>query len=593
VGKLAEKGQIDDSDAVLGRIEPLVDLEAAVGNADVVIEAVPERMDVKREVYAEVEEYAPNRAIFASNTSSLSITEMAGATDRPDQFCGLHFFNPVVRLSLVEVIAGERTSEETLETVEDLARSMDKTPIRVRKDEPGFLVNRILVPLINDAAWLVETDRASIEAVDATTGYAMGLPMGAFELADQIGIDVALDILEYMHERLGPAYEPCPLLAEHVETDRLGRKSGSGFYDYADGGASYDPEAVADWIEVRLLATMANEAAKLVAGDVADPEDIDTACRLGANFPTGPARLADDAGLEMLQADLEAAAEETGAARYEPSDALAEIVERGGFYPAGTYAAIQVERAADVGRITLDRPSQLNTIDAAMLADLERAIEEFTTGDDTVRSILLSGAGRAFSAGGALRPFVAMDGEAAREISERGQSVFQALSTAAVPVVAAIDGHCLGGGMELAAAADIRIAADGATFSQPERDLGLLPGWGGTQRLPRIVGEGRANEIVLTGGRYDAETMAEYGFVSEVVDDEDLADRASDLAEKLAAGPPIAQAGAKRAMRVGRDDFQAGLAAEREAFGGAVDSEDGTNGVRAFLEDEAASFEGR
>jgi enoyl-CoA hydratase/3-hydroxyacyl-CoA dehydrogenase len=590
--KLGEKGQIADPDAVLERIEPLVDLEAAVGDADVVIEAVPERMDVKREVYGEVEEYAPDRAIFVSNTSSLSISEMAEATGRPERFCGMHFFNPVVRLPLVEVVAGRETSEATLELVEALARSMDKTPIRVRKDEPGFVVNRILVPLINEAAWLIESERATVEAVDATTGYAMGLPMGAFELADQIGIDVTLDVLEYMHDQLGPAYEPCPLLEEHVETERLGRKSGAGFYDYDDGGASYDPDAAANWIETRLLATMANETAKLVAGDVADPADVDAACRLGANFPTGPARLADDAGLEALQADLESAAEETGAARYEPADALADIAARGGFYPSDSYAAIQVEREGNVGRITLDRPSQLNTIDVTMLSDLERAVEDLT-GDDAVRAILLSGAGRAFSAGGALRPFVAMDDDAAREISERGQAVFEALATADVPVVAAVDGHCLGGGMELAAAADLRVAAEGATFSQPERDLGLLPGWGGTQRLPRIVGESRAAEIVLTGRRYDAETMAEYGFLSEVVEGDELDGRAEELAGKLAAGPPIAQAGAKRAMRAGRDDFEAGLAAESEAFAEAVDSEDGTNGVRAFLEDESAAFEGR
>lgn len=243
LNKLAEKDRLsqDDADAALARVSTAVDLGEAVADADVVIEAVPEKMAIKKEVYAELEEYAPDHAVFATNTSSLSITELSEVTERPERFCGMHFFNPPVRMDLVEVISGAHTADETLDLVEDLAESMGKTPVRVRKDSPGFIVNRILVPLMNEAAWIVHAGDATMAEVDATTKYDMGLPMGSFELADYVGIDVGYHVLEYMHEVLGDAYEPCPLLSEKVEEGDLGQKTGAGFYDYEDGAGAEIP----------------------------------------------------------------------------------------------------------------------------------------------------------------------------------------------------------------------------------------------------------------------------------------------------------------------------------------------------------------
>ena len=205
--KLAEKERIsaEEADAALRRVDPIVDLETAVSDADVVIEAVPEQMAIKKDVYGDLEEHAPERAVFATNTSSLSITELSEVTNRPERFCGMHFFNPPVRMQLVEVISGAHTSDETMDLIEGLAENMGKTPVRVRKDSPGFIVNRILVPLMNEAAWIVESGDATIETVDSTTKYDIGLPMGSFELADQVGIDVGYHVLEYMHEVLGDA----------------------------------------------------------------------------------------------------------------------------------------------------------------------------------------------------------------------------------------------------------------------------------------------------------------------------------------------------------------------------------------------------
>ena len=607
LGKLAERDRIDEeeADAALDRVDAFVDLEASLADADVVVEVVPEKMEIKKDVYDEVVEYAPEEAVFVTNTSSLSITELSEVTDRPERFCGMHFFNPPVRMDLVEVISGEHTADDTLELIEDLAESMEKTPVRVRKDSPGFIVNRILVPLMNEAAWIVESGDATMEAVDSTTKFDMGLPMGSFELADQVGIDVGYHVLEYMHEVLGEAYRPCPLLVEKVEAETLGKKTGSGFYDYENGGAEIPSDAIDSDVRKRLLAVMANEVAGLVGNDVADPAAIDRAVMLGAGFPDGPAKLADNEGLADLVAVLDSLHEETGEERYEVTDYLREAAEAGGFHGGSDedddgdtlagYDTLNVSVEDRIGHIEVDRPHRMNTISGELLDELDDAVDRLDD-DDAVRAILLSGAGdRAFSAGADVQSMAAggADPITAVELSRHGQQTFGKLEDSDKPVLAAIDGYCLGGGMEFATAADIRIASERSELGQPEHNLGLLPGWGGTQRLARIVGEGRAKEIIFTAERYDAETLAEYGFINEVVPSDEIDERAWELAESLAAGPPIAQKYTKRAMHAGRTDGEAGLEVESLGFGHVMNTDDLMEGITAFMGDGEPDFEGK
>jgi len=602
LNKLAEKDQLtqDEADGALDRITPLVDVEEAVGDADVVIEAVPEKMEIKKDVYTDVEQHAPEEAIFATNTSSLSITELSEVTERPEQFCGMHFFNPPVRMQLVEVITGAHTSDETLDTIEELAEDFDKSPVRVRKDSPGFIVNRILVPLMNEACWLVHDDVATIAEVDSTTKFDIGLPMGALELSDQVGNDVGLHVLEYMHETLGEAYEPCPLLEAKVDDEKLGKKTGEGFYDYENGGADIPRDQSSEEVKHRLLAVMANETGKLVENDVAPVADIDEAVMLGGGFPEGPAKMADKAGLETLVDTLDDVHEQTGEERYGVAEGLREAASDGGFYGsddegAVTYDTINVDVLdGHVGHIELDRPHRMNTVSMEMLDELADAIDRLDE-DDDVRSILLTGAGdRAFSAGAdvqsAATNATTLDGV---ELSKTGQETFGKLEDSPMPVVAGIDGYTLGGGMELATAADMRVASDSSQFGQPEHDLGLLPGWGGTQRLANIVGEGRAKEIIFTAERYEAEEMADYGFVNEVTGNDELLDSAIDLARDLAAGPPIAMDFTKRAMHAGRVDEDAGLDVESQAFGHLFATQDLMEGLTAFTEDRDPEFEGK
>jgi 3-hydroxybutyryl-CoA dehydrogenase len=233
LGREAAKGKIAEADvgAALGRITATTDREA-LSAANVAIEAASEKLDVKSELFQALDRILPENVILATNTSSISITRLAGLTQRPDRVIGMHFFNPVPVMALVEVIRGLATSDETYRTVNGLSVKLGKTPIEVN-DAPGFVSNRVLMPLINEAAYSVMEGVATAEAVDQVFKLGMAHPMGPLTLADFIGIDVCVDIMRVMQEGLGnPKYAPCPLLVRMVHAGWLGRKSGRGFYTY-------------------------------------------------------------------------------------------------------------------------------------------------------------------------------------------------------------------------------------------------------------------------------------------------------------------------------------------------------------------------
>ncbi len=218
--------------AALDRLTLTPDTTAGVRSANLVVEAVPEEQDVKTEVFGIVDEHAPAEAVLASNTSSISITWIADQTQRPDQVIGMHFFNPVPVMPLVEVVRGQRTSDITFEIVANVAEDLDKTPVEV-EDYPGFVSNRVLMPMVNEAVFCVMEGVAEPEDIDTIMKLGMNHPMGPLTLADFIGLDVCLHILEVLHEELGDdKYRPCPLLRRKVAAGQLGRKTGEGFFTY-------------------------------------------------------------------------------------------------------------------------------------------------------------------------------------------------------------------------------------------------------------------------------------------------------------------------------------------------------------------------
>ena len=225
--RLAEKGGADP-DEVLARVEPVADLVPA----DLMVEAVVEDAAVKEGVFRRADEVLPNEAVLASNTSSIPIGSLAAATSRPDRVIGMHFFNPVPVLQLVEVVRGSETSDDTAEAITELARELGKTPA-VANDFPGFVSNRILMPYINEAVWALHEGVAEPEAIDTIAKLGFNHPMGPLALADLIGLDTCVAIMEVLRDGLGETrYEPCPLLRNLVDAGKLGRKSGAGFYIY-------------------------------------------------------------------------------------------------------------------------------------------------------------------------------------------------------------------------------------------------------------------------------------------------------------------------------------------------------------------------
>ncbi|HEV3486627.1 MAG TPA: 3-hydroxyacyl-CoA dehydrogenase NAD-binding domain-containing protein [Vicinamibacterales bacterium] len=233
VAKGVELGKVGAADAaaILGRLHLLSHLETALDDADFVIEAAPERIDLKLALLADVERTAPERAIIASNTSALSITELAGSLQQPSRVAGMHFFNPVHKMKLVEIVRALETSAATLEAIHDVARRMGKETVLVR-ESPGFITTRVNASIGNEAFYMLMEGVASARDIDKALKLGLNHPMGPFELVDLVGLDTRLSILEYLHRSLGEKYRPCPLLAQYVKAGRLGKKVGRGVYDY-------------------------------------------------------------------------------------------------------------------------------------------------------------------------------------------------------------------------------------------------------------------------------------------------------------------------------------------------------------------------
>ena len=222
----------DQVKETLERIHPTLNLKEAVADADLIIEAIPENLKLKRDLFSEINQASKPDAIFASNTSSISITELASSINRPEKFCGMHFFNPPQLMKLVEIVRGAKTSDETVNTIVEVAKKMGKEPIVVKKDCPGFVVNRLHVLSLNEALYLLWEGIADRDDIDKASELGLNWPMGPLRLLDYLGLDTFLAILEVLEKELGPKFRPCPLLRQMVRAGLLGRKTGKGFYDW-------------------------------------------------------------------------------------------------------------------------------------------------------------------------------------------------------------------------------------------------------------------------------------------------------------------------------------------------------------------------
>jgi enoyl-CoA hydratase/3-hydroxyacyl-CoA dehydrogenase len=332
LSKFVEKRRIrqEDADAALARVATTTSYEQAGKDVDFAIEASPENMELKRTVFAKLDQVTPPHAILASNTSTLSITEMGKATKRPEKVVGMHFFNPPQMMALVEVIKGDNTSQDTITTVVELAKKLGKTSIIVRKDVRGFIVNRILGVAFNEAFWAYQRKEATMQGIDSSVKYNGGFPMGWFELADFVGLDIAYEVGKILYEAYGERFKPCsevidPLMKDH----KYGQKTGVGFYDWTKGRPRIPFNLLDEYDVDRSWAVAVNEAAWLISDDAANPEDIDTGMKLGTYWPQGPCEHADRTGLDVIISKLKELHSKYNMEMYKPCPLLEEYVSKG------------------------------------------------------------------------------------------------------------------------------------------------------------------------------------------------------------------------------------------------------------------------
>jgi len=315
--KLVSKEKItqQESDSIFSRIKPVVDLKEAVKDAEMVIEVVPEIMDLKKKVYAELDQVAAKDVIFASNTSTLPITEIATTTSRPDKFIGIHFFNPPQLMKLVEIIPGEKTSQEITDMIQEFVKSVGKTAVLCRKDVPGFIINRLFIPMVHEACFVMDRTGATLEEIDSAVKFKLGFPMGIFELADFTGMDVIHKATTEMHLRDKKVILPHPTIEKMFDEKKLGQKSGEGFYKYSQD--KYERVALSEELAekfnpIQLVANILNNAAWLVTNGASDIEEIEKAAQLGLGLKKPLFETAKEIGIANIVNELNQLAEKNG-----------------------------------------------------------------------------------------------------------------------------------------------------------------------------------------------------------------------------------------------------------------------------------------
>jgi len=490
--KIFKPAQVD---AILQRIEATADW-SRLERAGLVVEAVFEDLDAKKQVFARLEQACRPETILATNTSSFLVGELAAGLKSPERVVGLHYFFHPAKNRLVEVVPGEQTASQVREAAWSVQEQMGKTPIH-SADASGFVVNRYFVPWLNEA---------------------VGVGMGPFELMNVTGVPIALHAATTLGERFGPFYAP---------HERLARQVVSGECWPLEGDA--DPSKQ-DAVANRMLAVVFYVASALVDERVGSIEDTDIGARVGLRWPRGPFQLINRHGVEPAAARVRELA-----ARWElpmPRTLERQAEEARPF----RFRLIRSEISDGVATLTINRPDAMNALDEEVVEQLHAAFRE-AVGNARVRGIVIAGAGKAFIAGADIRFFVknidAGQFDRIVEFTRAGHALLDEIDGCAKPVIARVHGLALGGGLELALACDRIVASNRAMLAFPETGIGIYPGLGGTQRTPRRIGTGLAKWLIFTGRTLSADEALRVGLVDAV---EPLAGMDARIAAMIDAG---------------------------------------------------------
>lgn len=515
---------------------------------DLVIEAIFEDLDAKRSLFQQLDAICDQTTILATNTSSFLLEDISVDLQHPARFLGLHYFFHPAKNKLVEVIPGPETSEDVVERAWHLQEQMGKLPIRC-KDTPGFVVNRFFVPWLNEAMRVLDEGLADIPTIEWAAKQIFGIGMGPFELMNVTGVPITFHAANALASHLGTFYSPCGVIHDTGKDQIRTNWTLTG---------DIDPSKL-DTIQARLVGTVVNIATTLVYDEQASTlEDVDLGARVGLRWAKGPFELANSIGIPAVGKMVH----EVSAANPSFFTSPSLSTPKCHAFPL-QFVDVKVEE--DIGIIQLNKPDAMNALDGVMIEHLNAAFTQLSH-DDAVNGIVIVGRGKAFVAGADIKFFVDnLKGQSISKVIQfamDGQKLFQAIDESKKPVVCAMNGLALGGGLELALACDMIVATNRGMVGFPETGIGIYPGLGGTQRTPRKIGLGLAKWLILSGEMISTKKALDIHLIDEVVDSTDVQASAVKWAKRLA-GTSESQAP--------KNDIPAEFNAIRKQFEGPMD----------------------
>ncbi len=506
LGEALQRGLIDQQafDQILGRLHCTTD-QAELAKVDLVVEAIFENLEVKKKLFADLEKIVSSDCVLASNTSSFLISEIAADLQTPERVVGVHYFYHAAKNKLVELIPGAKTSAEIVSALGNFYNYYDKTPIIV-KDAPGFAVNRFFVPWLNEAARLYEEGHGSIAFIDQVACDVFGVGMGPFALMNATGVPIAMHAADGLASELGPFYAPSEILCQQVASGRDWNVDDTKIL----AGGSDDLDVVTK----RLVGASLGVAVQMVDEGVVSATDADLGARAGLRWPVGPFELLDKLGSAQVAAMVKTVFDKWGLT---VPGCLGDLSQANKLQLKWVSTTV----IGESGFIVFDLPDRMNPLGEQVMSQLDGCLDELEARSD-ISKIFILGKGKAFIAGADIKFFLdaidANDLDRIQKFTEFGQQVLTKISVSAKTTYAYLDGLALGGGLELALACDFRIGTHKSVLAFPETGIGIYPGLGGTQRASRLVGVGRAKQLIAGGQFINAKQAYAYGLVDAVIE---------------------------------------------------------------------------
>ena len=507
--RIFNQSQVDE---IKSRITGVIGVENTAESTDLVIEAVFEDFDIKTAVFKTLDEACADHTILASNTSSLSVNELAKATGRPDKFVGLHFFYHPAKNRLVEVIPAETTSQDTIDRVVQYCKMLGKVVI-VCGDRPGFVVNRFFVPWLNEACLLEQEGVASAAQIDAIACKAFRIGLGPFGLMNLTGPPIALHSTDYLAEQLAvPRYDGAANLRELIDANKMWEISEATDYS----------EEQYQIVSRRLFGVVFGVAAQIVDEGVCSMEDVDRGAKVGLRWAKGPFEMMNKIGIqqshEMAVEYQKLCLDDAGKSTWQVAEFFAKQASSNAQWD---FSYVDTSITDGVATITINRPEAMNALNETVIKQLGQAVDA-VNGNSAVHTMVLDGAGKAFVAGADVKFFVdKIRSNAIGDIVEftsNGHKVLNSIENSSKTTVALTTGLALGGGLELALCCDYRIGTRRTQFRFPETSIGIYPGLGGSQRPARISGIPLARWAVLGGNFMNSQIAYDIGLLTHLVD---------------------------------------------------------------------------